>query len=123
MSALSRRPLSAAAMDREDAGDADPAALRMDRRKLGQSRNAAELPKKSGYLLKKGPLKVNSHMPCVRSDVSGAHGGRARRKGLVDVFSSVHCCSGLAKTLVRVGTRRAIVLPIAPAGRDANRCA
>jgi len=51
-------------MDREDADDVDPAAVRkqraesLHRRKLGQSGSAAELTKKSGYLLKKGPLKV-----------------------------------------------------------------
>ena len=60
-------------MDREDADDVDPAAVRkqraesLHRRKLGQSGSAAELTKKSGYLLKKGPLKVT--LICLVSEV------------------------------------------------------
>lgn len=83
---MSSRPLSAAAMDREEAGDVDAAALRkqraesLHRRKLGQSARSTELPKKSGYLLKKGPLKVTPHIPCAGRDMS-AHGAR-RHTGL-----------------------------------------
>ena len=81
---IGRGPLSAAAMDREGAGDVDASALRrqraesLQRRKLGQRASAAEMPKKSGYLLKKGPLKVTPDITCAGGDMS-AQGIRRHR--------------------------------------------
>ena len=73
MSSLARPPSAAGSGRAVDGGQEDDAtALRkqraesLHRRKLGHSASAAELPKKSGYLLKKGPLKVNPQMPCAR---------------------------------------------------------
>lgn len=65
MSSLAR-PLSAADSDRDDgAAHRKQRAESLQRRKLGHSGSAAELPKKSGYLLKKGPLKVTFIYPAL----------------------------------------------------------
>lgn len=65
MSSSSRRldePTSAGVQGNTVTGHAGGVAQRKaaQRRKLGQHATPRELPKKSGYLLKKGPLKVTS---------------------------------------------------------------
>lgn len=94
------------------------AAPKKPRRKLGQKpggdhpKLARELPKKSGYLLKKGPLKVRE--PATAQ--SPARSPSRNSRGPVCASRTHHVPAGVAKTMVRFGGGRALVLPLAHAG-------
>lgn len=87
------------------------------RRKLGQKPSGAvsteHLPKKSGYVLKKGPLKVRARrLSNLVVDHRSVSLSRARAQNIL----IVPCRADMAKTLVRIERGRALVLPLAYAG-------